>query len=209
MLADWKELDAALANGICDGACPVKIVGNVLVGDHLEYIISSRSAVASGTKPRPERRFRSDQVGDEWRVAVVSDKKIDAAEATLLQRRYSDFVRLRRAITPIAYRHGLAPPSLPSKYAPRSPKRGALSASFGLSRQLALDEWLKWVVSHQDFWHEPLAAFLTPSSLFELDSENAPPSPAVHAESPTLIRCVDGHLICDQSLHSVGQSHLW
>ena len=39
MEADWRELDAA-----CDGACPVKIVGNVLVGDHLEYIISLRAA---------------------------------------------------------------------------------------------------------------------------------------------------------------------
>jgi len=98
-----------------------------------------------------------DEKGSHVEYIIVSRR--DDASKTIVQRRFSDFDRLRQELTPFARRKGLTLPKFPSKFGLRTK-----SSAFAEARQQALQEWMAWVVAREEYWTAPLAVFLAPAS---------------------------------------------
>jgi hypothetical protein len=78
----------------------------------------------------------------------------EGCEARLVQRRFSEFDRLRRTLLPIARRHALVVPPLPTKF----PLPQRLQA-IGTRREGALHAWLQWVIGRRELWCPELCQF--------------------------------------------------
>ena len=131
----------------------VEVVGHVLCEDegrkvdppHLEYVILSATTLlppsAADAPPAAARPHAG---------------ATSPSHTGIVQRRFSEFDRLRAALQPVARQAGLSLPALPSKLR----LRRNVSSDFAARRQEGLQQWLGRVVSRPELWSDALRAFL-------------------------------------------------
>mmetsp|Transcript_69909 Transcript_69909/g.138525 ORF Transcript_69909/g.138525 Transcript_69909/m.138525 type:complete len:314 (-) Transcript_69909:359-1300(-) len=112
-------------------------------------------------------------------LAAAPSGTQDTSEARLVQRRYSDFVKLHAALVPHARQAGLTLPALPSKLSSLGRR---LSPAVGTQRQKMLHAWLCWVVSHSQLLCDALRLFLGLSPRGPGEAEEPLPGPDVAME---------------------------
>jgi len=77
-----------------------------------------------------------------WEDANMTATLSKDCEPSLVQRRYSDFEKLRTNLVAVAAKVGLAIPKLPSKLT-----FGQGLDTIGAARQKALQDWLEWIMA--------------------------------------------------------------
>ena len=125
------------------------VVATGSMDTHFEYVILTHSAAAW------KSRRASLQASRRLSVEGSRLQPEPSEDATCVQRRFRDFVLLRRALKTLAANEVILLPKLPRRTLLRD-----LSTSFGAGRQYALQEWLRTVAACHALWCDDLCSFL-------------------------------------------------